>query len=189
MQRVAEYLQQQGAHHDVVAWAESFGTDFRRAFTECPRGDWLLAVGVRSGVARKERSLAAAACARLGLEWLDDAAEASQALSALEACARSEQGWSELPALAGKLQARELPDPASATALSAVVLALESASDPEAAALVPSTVVQAAMFAVADCAVMSLLRHTQLQSAEAVRAHIAFEGLVQALGDEAPCAG
>ncbi len=164
-----------------MTWAESYDSNFQRAFAECPRGDWLLAIAVRAGIPQGPRSLAAAACARLGLEWLDDAAEASQALDSLEACARGEMDWAELPALVSRLQDCELPDPASATALSAVVLALESATDPENAALVPSAVVQAAMFAVADCAIMSLLRHTQIQCAEAVRTHIAFESVARGL--------
>ncbi len=172
-----------------MTWAESYDTDFQRAFSECPRGDWLLAIAVRAGVPLEQRSLAAAACARLGLEWLDDSAEASRALDNLEACARGEMDWAELPAKVARLKAIELPDPASATALSAVVLALESAADPEAAALVPSSVVQAAMFAVADCAIMSLLRHTQLQSAQAVRKHIAFETVAEGLESAVPSSG
>ena len=172
-----------------MTWAESYDTDFQRAFAECPRGDWLLAIAVRAGVAREQRSMAAAACARLGLEWLDDAAEASQALDSLEACARGKLHWDELPTQVERLKARELPDPASSTALSAVALALESAAEPDAAALVPSTVVQAAMFAVADCAIMSLLRHTQLQCAEAVRKHIAFEAIARGLEPATPGSG
>lgn len=172
--RVAEYLQQRGAHHDVVQWAEAYDQDFARAYAECPRGDWLLAVAVRAGVTPQARCLAAAACARLGLTWLDAPEQAQAALGLLEQFAQGRVNAEALAEPRARLEAQELPDPASATALSAVVLALSSATDPEAAAMVPSAVLQAAMFAVADCAVMSLMRHTQQETAEAVRAHIPY---------------
>jgi hypothetical protein len=172
--RVADYLQQRGAHHDVVVWATRYESDFAAAYAECPRGDWLLAVAVRAGVPAAPCLLAAAACARLGLSWLDEPQQADAALARLERVAQGNASADGLGELRNALEGLELPDPASATALSAVVLALSSATDLESAALVPSAVVQAAMFAVADCGVMSLLRHTQQETADAVRAHIPF---------------
>ncbi|MEZ4224935.1 MAG: hypothetical protein R3B13_28540 [Polyangiaceae bacterium] len=172
---VADYLLRLGAHHDLVSWAQPYAGDFERAWRECPRGDWLLGVAVRSGLSARERMLAAAACARLGLEWLEDPAPAATALDALERHVR--EGDGALREHTDRLAAVVPRDPATGAALSAVVLALGSAEDAELAASVPATVVEAAMYAVGDCGVMSLLRHTQSATAEAVRAHVSFANL------------
>ena len=48
-------------------WARPYGTDLARAWTECPRGDWLLWIAARVGVRRETVVLAACACARLAM--------------------------------------------------------------------------------------------------------------------------
>ncbi|MBX3129460.1 MAG: hypothetical protein KF718_22265 [Polyangiaceae bacterium] len=178
MVTVAERLAALGAHHDVVTWAAGYGTDFRAAFRECPRGDWLLGVAARRAVPWRRVARAAAACLRVGLDGrappdlLLDAAEVADGW----ACAVVEPGARE--STRALLRALEPPDAATAALASAALLCVElDDGSLDSAALVPALVVEASLAGTIDCAWTSIVRHTQLATASAVREHIDWESL------------
>jgi hypothetical protein len=44
---VVSILKSKRACDDAIAWAEPYGSDHRKAWAECPRGDWMLWILVR----------------------------------------------------------------------------------------------------------------------------------------------
>ena len=62
--RVDEILDQLELPTELVAWASS-RVSLARVWDECPRGDWLLALAIRTGVPRRVVVAAAADCAQM----------------------------------------------------------------------------------------------------------------------------
>src|SRR5687768_15552986 len=86
---LADWLQRNGAARDVVEWAAPFGADAERAWNECPRGDWLLAIAARANVPLEPLVTAASACARVALDYVDTTeARPQEAIEAAERWAR-----------------------------------------------------------------------------------------------------
>lgn len=169
---LSDWLRSERALSDFVTWAEPFGQDWARAWSECPRGDWLLALAARAGSERQELIAASAACARLALEVLDDdaAAPALEGVARAEAWARGEDAST---ALGAELESMlEAPDPllgAGARAAASVLMAIE---DPQSAPGAASAAVETSMLQAGECATMAAVSYAQRRSAELVRAHI-----------------
>src|SRR5689334_7953165 len=72
MTSVADWLVENGAHHDVVEWAKAYGDDWERMWRECPRGDWMLGIAAKKGAPREAIVHAAHACAFFALDYLPD---------------------------------------------------------------------------------------------------------------------
>ncbi len=174
---VSAWLEQHGAHHDVVEWARPYGEEWERAWRECPRGDWLLGLAARIGMDRVEIVRAAQACAALGLDYVPD--EEARPRAALDAIDRWLEGADDADARARACTAieaamEEAPDPAVNAAAMAVFAALRSIDSPDEAATAAAAVVQAAVLDAGDCAMMSALRYVQHACAERVRQHVTF---------------
>jgi hypothetical protein len=157
MGTAAEWLEANGAQHDAVSWARAFGDDWQALWDACPRGDWLLAIGVRRGLDAARLRDAARAVATLALDHLEGAEreEARQALA--------EAG----DAAAFEARAEASPDPVHGAALSAIALALRGTADE--LAIVPAMLVQAAALDAADCGMSAAVGYVQRRSAELVR--------------------
>ncbi|MGD8858737.1 MAG: hypothetical protein PVI30_01925 [Myxococcales bacterium] len=170
--QVWQWLQEAGAHNDVVQWARPFEEDFERLWRECPRGDWLLAIAVRLDAERPALVQAACRCARLSLVHLpEDDPRPAAALQAAEAWSAGQADPDALErqreALAGALDAAV--DPAGGAAMVSLMSALDAVDDPEAAVNAAAFASQAAVLDAGDCAMMEALRFTQRRGAQLVR--------------------
>lgn len=177
------WLESEGAQHDVVEWARAYGTDWERAWNECPRGDWLLGIAARSGVDKKQIVLAAAACARLALEPIDPREE--RPLRGIEAAESWANGVGDIElcrALAGELDRTRVEDPALSCALASAHAALLSVDSPDSAPASAANAVQGALMSAGDCALMSILSYVQKTAAAQVRVHIPFD-LIRPVAD------
>lgn len=175
MTPLARWLEDHGAHHDIVEWARSYDADWERAWRECPRGDWMLGLAARSGVDRRSLVRAACACAALALDYVPDGE--ARPSSALDAAQRWLDG-SDHPELraraASDVEAAvdDAPDPAVSSAALAALAALRSIDAPDEAPTAAAAAVQAAVLDAGDCAMMSAMRYVQHECAERVREHI-----------------
>ncbi|GAB4198512.1 MAG: hypothetical protein OHK0013_07740 [Sandaracinaceae bacterium] len=169
---IAAWLRAQGAAHDVVAWAESFGDDAESFWDACPRGDWLLAIAARAGVGAALVARAAAEVAVLARDLLpDDDTLAREVLDALLRRARGEGSGPDDAALrALEASVDHAPDPVVQLARSAIVVAAGSAQRPEDASVVAGMLAQAAALDAADCGMHAAVSYAQRKSAAIVRA-------------------
>ncbi len=184
MTTLADWLEEHGAHHDVVSWARPFGAEWERAWRECPRGDWLLGLAARREVDRRALVRAARACAELALEYVpDDEARPRDALAAIERWLGGEDDAQARARLAEAVERAidEAPDPAVAAATTAAFAALRAIDAPDDAAGAAAACVQAAVMDAGECAMMSALGYAQHTCAERVREHVPFEAV--ALGE------
>lgn len=185
---LAAWLESSGAQHDLVGWARAFSGDSARAWAECPRGDWMLAIAARAGVARPRVVEAACECARVALTYVGDGdAAAERAIAAAERWAR--EGATDDLAAAARAACEEAsraadvaPDPAWRAATIAAVAAASAIDDPDAAAGAAAAAAEAAVYDAGDCAMMPALAYTQSQCAKRVRALIPWIAIEVALG-------
>lgn len=178
MTTIASELIRLGACTEAIEWAER-RRSWRRAWEDCPRGDWLLWYAERAGANRRDLVRAQAACARLVLylvptgedrprlaieaaEAWADAAPGSEAPGAAWAAAVAARAAAWAPAAAGAERAAGAAAWAAASAASA-----EWAAGAEAAA---ATAVEAAAEAGAARAEM------HCRCARAVRRCVPFPG-------------
>lgn len=169
----------------MVQWATAYGDDWQRLWAECPRGDWLLALGARLGVERPRLVLAAAAAARTAFDSMPEGeARPLRAIELAEAWARGEASASACRERAVELERFSPPDPALAAVAAAAHAALVAVDDADAAAGAAANAAQAALFGAGDCALLSLLAYAQRETADRVREHVPFE-LVAARLDSA----
>lgn len=175
---VARRLEALGAHRDVVAYAESFGEEPERFWSECPRGDWILAIAIRGEAPRDALARASTDILTLALDHLpEDDAPSRAVLDATAQRLRGGPGPSpeELDAL--ERAAEGATDPAVSLARQAIALvarALGEGGSVEDLALVPALLAQAAAFDAGDCAMMAAASYAQRKSAELARAHLAM---------------
>ena len=170
-----QWLSEAGAARDVVDWARPFRADWDRAWQECPRGDWLLAIAAKRGADPRTIVSAAAACARLALAQVpDDELAPLDAIDTAERWARGEE------ADVARARARiehlvdAAPDPAVAAAATAALAALSAIDSPGDAATAAAAVVQAAVLDAGDCAMLSAMGYAQSECARVVREHVAL---------------
>jgi hypothetical protein len=181
---VVAWLERKGAHHDVVEWARGHGSDWATFWQACPRGDWLLGVAARVGVDRRQLVLAAAACARGCLDCVPAGeSRLSAAIGAAERWARGEGDLAAVHAARDALAHADFPDPAVASAAAAAHATAEALDDPEAASLAAANAAHADLMSVGDCAMLAALSHAQRAAADAVRRHVPYEAIAQALLD------
>lgn len=180
MTRLREWLEANGAHHDVVEWARPYGEDWERAYAECPRGDWLLGIAARRGVDRAAVVRAARACAELAKEYVPDRERRPhEGLAAIDRwLAGGERPGAEVAA--GLERAvDEAPDPAAAAAAMAALAALRAIEAPEEAATAAACAVQAAVLDAGECAMLSAMGYAQRTCAERVREHVPFAAIAE----------
>jgi hypothetical protein len=175
---LARWLEEQGAHHDIVEWAQPYDVDWEHAWNECPRGDWLLALAAKCGVERSPLVRAACACAELAVDYLPE--DEPRPNAALDAAQRWLDGNRESrdAALADVERAiGEAPDAAVAAAAMAAFAALRSIDAPEEAATAAAAVVQAAVADAGHCAMMAAMSYAQRTCADRVRQHVPFSAI------------
>lgn len=178
---LADWLRERGAAQDVLDWAHTFGTDWERAWTTCPRGDWLLAIAARRRVSPVEIVRAAHACADFALEYVpDDEARVREAHHVTEAWLAG-QDDPALRARAGEACERavdEAPDRAAQCAAIAVLAALRAIDEPDDAASAAAAAMQAAAMDAGDCAMLSAMAYAASTCADRVREHVALGSIV-----------
>jgi hypothetical protein len=168
----------------VVSYAETIDGDVAAFWQACPRGDWLLAVALRTrggeDAARMSAILdAGVAIAALGLDYLpDDDVHARAVHAQLSRACRGEAAPSVDDVSALERDADDAPDPAVSFARRAIVVAARAVrrdddADLEDLAVVPSLVAQAAAHDAGDCAMISAASFVLRKSAELLRAHVA----------------
>src|SRR6476619_6889105 len=157
MDAVHAWLQRVGAQHDVVEWAQAYGTDFARLWVECPRGDWLLAIAARIGAARPRLVLAATSCARLALAYVSEGeTRPLAAVATAEAYGRGRGDAAACSAAKRELAAalEEAADAAGGAAIVACMAAVDAIDDADAAVNAAAFAAQAAVLDAGDCAMI-----------------------------------
>jgi len=121
---------------DGYDWAEQFGTDWRRAWQECKRGDWMLWLCARIGVDRRWLVMAAVWCAVPSLAHVPrgerrphDALWAARRWALGERSARHAQDAAAAARAAVSRYSKKGDDCAAAAALAAGDVALAAADD------------------------------------------------------------
>jgi len=179
---LADWLEQVGAHHDVVTWAAPFGEAWAAALAQCPRGDWLLGIGTKLGAPHRAVTIAAVECARTCLDIVpDDEPRPAHGLEVVLRWTRDEADLGEVRECIATLEAADPPDPAVGAAMFAALAAASSVLDAEHAPGAAANAAQATVFAVGDCAMMAALRHAQSSCADIVRERLDFPALVAAI--------
>src|SRR5688572_24166497 len=87
---LGDWLRRIGLGDEAVAWAEPYACDWERAWLECARSDWLLALAIGLAAERRVLVLAAAGCARTALDALPR--EERRPLCAIEAAEQWARG-------------------------------------------------------------------------------------------------
>lgn len=177
---LADWLRENGAHHDFVSWTEPYGDDWSRAWHECPRGDWLLALSARLGSPREALVLSASACARLALVYAAEGeTRVEAAIAAAERWAAGDGSEASCHAAgeAAESAAREAPHPSCAASASAAAAAARSVTDPDAAIGAAALAVEAAVMDAGDCAMMQAVGFMQSRCSRAVREALPFDQL------------
>jgi hypothetical protein len=174
---VAAWLRAEGASEDIAGWAEPFGHDLSALWQACPRGDWLLAIAARLGIAGGPITTAALDVGRLALDVLPDDDDAHAMIAGLVSASDDAR-----MAAADALEARSdgARDPALATALLALSCVARSFSDPTSAPMVAALSTQALVFDAQECGAMSVIGWAQSTAAERVRAAIPTASVLQA---------
>jgi hypothetical protein len=178
MSALAEWLEEHGAHHDVVTWARPFGDDWERAWRECPRGDWLLALAARRDAPLRQIVSAALACARFAAEYAPD--EELRIPAALDATSRWIEGDEASREEVLRDCERAIDEARDLTAQSAAIAAfaaLRSIEAPDEAASAASMAVQALVVHSAECGVRSAMGYAQSTCADYVREHVPFASI------------
>lgn len=179
MSESSTWLEALGASRDVVAYAETIEGDATRFWAECPRGDWLLAIAIRTrgaDPARRTAILAAgAAIAALAVDYLpDDDTHARAVLASARASCDGAAPPSRDDVDALERDAEDAPDAAVSFARRAIVVLARAThgddADLEDVAIVPALVSQAAAYDAGDCAMIAASSFVLRRSAELVRA-------------------
>ena len=178
MSAASTWLESLGVSRDVVAYAETIDGDRAQFWSECPRGDWLLAIAIRTrgGDAARRASLlrAGAAIATLATDYLPD--DDTHARNVLAEATRASEGGEppgrdDVDAL--ERDAEDAPDAAVSFARRAIVVLSRATSgedaDLEDLGIVPALVSQAAAYDAGDCAMISAASFVLRKSAELVR--------------------
>lgn len=178
MSESSTWLEALGASRDVVAYAESIEGDRTRFWSECPRGDWLLAIAIRTrgpdATRRASLLRAGAAIAALAVDYLPD--DDTHALAVLAEATRAGEGGAppsrdDVDAL--ERDAEDAPDAAVSFARRAIVVLARATwgddADLEDLGMVPALVSQAAAYDAGDCAMISAASFVLRKSAELVR--------------------
>lgn len=174
MTAIARWLSGLGAHADVVRFFEPYGSNWSKAWSEVPRGDWMLGIAARLSDDTAALVRAAGACARIALK------EGGESARALEAIERAED-WAMRGGPAGHLEAEaetleaEAEGAASAAEraiLLAAAAACRTAVEPAASVSAAQNAVEAALDARSGDDPMEVLRDVHAKCARAVRTHL-----------------
>jgi hypothetical protein len=90
-------LRRLGASLESINWSLPYGTDWRRAWDECARCDFLLCIAARVGIDRRKIVLAGCRCARLSLKYIPEGESRPLALiTTIEAWTRGEAALAQV---------------------------------------------------------------------------------------------
>jgi hypothetical protein len=175
------WLSAEGAQRDVIDGLRPIAGDWKTLWTTAPRGDWLLGIAVKLGIAHPLLVSAAAGCARIALADLDG--ELRDACAALlddaEAFARTGEGADAIAERARSLEAAmaRAPDPASEAAARAALAVGLGVADKDVLASAPAAAAEATILSTLDCGLAMAMRWAHDRCAAAVRTAIPWEAL------------
>lgn len=172
------WLAASGAQRDVLDGLSRFARDWPTLWNECPRGDWLLGIAARLGVAHVALVRAAIGCARVSEELAAADAQIAQALArSLEAAERWTRGDATAEDVAEATRALEAAesravDPSVAAAARAALAVGMGVTDRDVLAAAPAAAAEAQMTSAIDCGLEMAMRWAHDKCAAQVRAAI-----------------
>lgn len=175
------WLERQGAQRDVLDGLAHVGASWETLWRECPRGDWLLGIAWRVGVAHALLVRAAVAAARTcpaeARTPLSDAA-----LDVAERFANGEASAGDVATATAALEAAigTVGDPVVEATMRAAYAAGEGVADPGVLAVAAAAATEATMVSVMDCALDVAMGWAHAKCAEAVRAEVPLAELLAA---------
>lgn len=179
------WLRAQGAMGDVVDGLSRIvtsapeGDAWKHLWTTCPRGDWLLGIGVRLGIPHRSLVRAAIGCARTSITEAEASAD-PLLRQALDLVARVEQWASgegtEVPlreaTAALEAATAGATSPATDAAARAALAVGLGVSDPEVLTSAAACAAEAMMMATLDCGMPLVMSYAHGKCADAVRAAV-----------------
>lgn len=175
------WLSRQGAQRDVLDGLSPIGESWERIWRECKRGDWLLGIACRLGVAHASLVLAAVGAARTcPEEWRHPPADAL-----LDLAERWANGEVDADAIARATKALEaaigsVGHPVVEASMRAAYAVGEGVSDPGVLPMAAAAANEATILNVMECGMDLALGWAQAKCADAVRAHVSLGAFVAA---------
>lgn len=175
------WLRARGAQADVIDGLTRFAADWPTLWRECPRGDWLLGIAARLGVARADLVRAAIGCARVAADLAAADARVAQPfahlLDVVDRWTRGDATADDVARATNALEAASAgaSDPSSEAAARAALAVGMGVADPDVLASAPAAAAEAQMIASMDCGLEMAMRWAHDKCASAVRAAIPWE--------------
>jgi hypothetical protein len=161
-----DWLRQMSAQTDVLDGLSRY-PDWPTLWTECPRGDWLLGIADRLGVAHVTLVRAAIACARI----VADDGEGARVLEIAERWSNGQASEEDVAAATRDLEraATRAVSPASEAASRAALAVGLGVSDRGVLTAAPAAAVESTMMSSIDCGFEIAIRWAHGKCAAAVR--------------------
>ncbi len=181
------WLRESGAQGDVIDGLRGIvdatapgESRWRRLWTECPRGDWLLGIASRLGVDHRMLVTAAIACAKTALEPSDPDTRAAREL--LDVAQRWTQGDASTDDVGAATKVLEeastrAPSPAVDAALRAALAVGMGIEDRDVLAGAPACAAESMMMVTLDCGMPLVMSYAHGKGAEAVRRAIPWTSI------------
>jgi hypothetical protein len=173
------WLQSKGAQRDVLDGVREIGGDWKTLWTTCSRGDWLLGIADKLGVAHASLVRAASGCARVALDHLEGELRDACVivLDGADAWALSGEGAADVAARTAALEVAmtRAQDPASDAAARAALAVGLGVADRDVLVSAPASAAEATILSTMDCGLSMAMRWAHDKCAAAVRAAIPWE--------------
>lgn len=184
------WLRANGAQADVIDGLTRFAADWPTLWRECPRGDWLLGIATRIGVAHIALVRAAIGCARVAEDLaVADARLAHPFAHLLDVADRWTREAASTEDVTDATRALEAAsagasDPSSEAAARAALAVGMGVVDRDVLASAPAAAAEAQMIASMDCGLEMAMRWAHDKCAAAVRAAVPWEVAGACLGGQ-----
>lgn len=163
-----DWLAASSASNDLVTWVRDRSLGWPEAWHVCPRGDWLLAIAVRTELSPEPLMQAVTSVARM----VEDEISSPGLAPLAEELGRAADSGELAPnvIVVAERASERASDYGEGLAYRALALAARAFAEPEYAVLVPAHVAELAMVNVLDCAMMSAHRAALAATATRIRA-------------------
>lgn len=164
------WLESHGAQRDVLDGLRGIARDWRTLWTSCPRGDWLLGIGVKLGVEHPRLILASIDCAEIALDHLEGDAR-TKATAVITAAREGRPVTEALRAF----EAVKTVDPAAEAAARAIVAVAMGVTEAEVLVTAASSAAEAEIMSTIDCGLDLAMRWAHGTAADRVRVRIPWD--------------
>ncbi len=179
MEEPLAFLELRKASRDVIDGLRPIAGDWKTLWNECTRGDWLLGIADKLGVAHEALVRAAIGCAKVALDSLDGELHeaATRVLGAASTWADGTTSADEVATRTRELEEAmtRAGDPVTDAAARASLAVGLGVAERDVLASAPAAAAEATILATMDCGLAMAMRWAHDKCAAAVRAAIPWE--------------